>query len=82
MAAKKGKRQHIPPPPLLLLLLDPGSETRDLGPLFVIIYDKSNAHERDVVQDMAQAKLTRCNHMFHAICLRKWLYMQVRYSSE
>jgi hypothetical protein len=41
-----------------------------------------NAHERDVMQDMAQAKLTRCNHMFHAICLRKWLYMQVRYSSE
>jgi hypothetical protein len=38
-----------------------------------------NTHERDVMQDMAQAKLTRCNHMFHAICLRKWLYMQVQY---
>jgi hypothetical protein len=30
-----------------------------------------------MLQDMVQAKLTRCNHMFHAICLRKWLYMQV-----
>ena len=28
-------------------------------------------------QDMTSAKITRCKHMFHAICLRKWLYMQV-----
>jgi len=27
-------------------------------------------------QDMTSAKITRCRHMFHAICLRKWLYMQ------
>jgi len=27
-------------------------------------------------QDMWVAKLTKCKHMFHAICLRKWLYMQ------
>jgi len=27
-------------------------------------------------QDMTTAKITRCKHMFHAICLRKWLYMQ------
>ena len=23
------------------------------------------------------AKVTKCRHMFHSICLRKWLYMQV-----
>ena len=28
-------------------------------------------------QEMTVAKLTRCRHMFHSICLRKWLYMQV-----
>ena len=28
-------------------------------------------------QDMASAKVTRCRHIYHAICLRKWLYMQV-----
>jgi len=27
-------------------------------------------------QDMVAAKLTKCKHMFHSICLRKWLYMQ------
>merc|ERR1719244_560216 len=27
-------------------------------------------------QEMLMAKRTRCKHMFHAICLRKWLYMQ------
>merc|ERR1711994_210142 len=27
-------------------------------------------------QDMACAKVTRCRHIYHAICLRKWLYMQ------
>jgi len=25
---------------------------------------------------MASAKVTRCRHIYHAICLRKWLYMQ------
>ena len=28
-------------------------------------------------QEMSVAKITRCRHMFHSICLRKWLYMQV-----
>ena len=28
-------------------------------------------------QEMTVAKVTRCKHMFHSICLRKWLYMQV-----
>ena len=28
-------------------------------------------------QDMTSAKVTRCRHIYHAICLRKWLYMQV-----
>merc|ERR1719397_1665413 len=27
-------------------------------------------------QEMSVAKVTRCKHMFHSICLRKWLYMQ------
>ena len=27
-------------------------------------------------QNMEQAKLTKCQHMFHGICLRKWLYVQ------
>lgn len=27
-------------------------------------------------QDMTSAKLTRCNHFFHGVCLRKWLYVQ------
>jgi len=27
-------------------------------------------------QEMTVAKITRCRHMFHSICLRKWLYMQ------
>lgn len=26
---------------------------------------------------MENAKFTPCKHYFHAICLRKWLYMQV-----
>ena len=30
-------------------------------------------------QEMTVAKITRCRHMFHSICLRKWLYMQVLY---
>ena len=29
-------------------------------------------------QEMTVAKLTKCRHMFHSICLRKWLYMQVK----
>ena len=31
-------------------------------------------------QEMSTAKITKCRHMFHSICLRKWLYMQVSYS--
>ena len=27
-------------------------------------------------QDMLQAKITKCKHFFHSMCLRKWLYMQ------
>ena len=27
-------------------------------------------------QDMLEAKVTRCKHFFHSMCLRKWLYMQ------
>ena len=27
-------------------------------------------------QSMSQAKITNCGHYFHAICLRKWLYVQ------
>merc|ERR1719242_1392260 len=26
--------------------------------------------------DMTNAKVTRCRHFFHSMCLRKWLYMQ------
>ncbi|KAL1449847.1 hypothetical protein WDU94_002319 [Cyamophila willieti] len=29
-------------------------------------------------QDMVTAKITRCNHYFHGVCLRKWLYVQDR----
>ncbi|XP_066586647.1 protein TRC8 homolog [Prorops nasuta] len=29
-------------------------------------------------QEMRSAKVTRCNHYFHAVCLRKWLYLQDR----
>ncbi|XP_026681988.1 protein TRC8 homolog [Diaphorina citri] len=29
-------------------------------------------------QDMISAKITRCNHYFHGVCLRKWLYVQDR----
>ncbi|XP_011497088.1 PREDICTED: protein TRC8 homolog [Ceratosolen solmsi marchali] len=29
-------------------------------------------------QEMESAKITKCNHFFHGICLRKWLYMQDR----
>jgi E3 ubiquitin-protein ligase RNF139 len=27
---------------------------------------------------MKNAKITRCNHFFHGVCLRKWLYVQDR----
>lgn len=27
-------------------------------------------------QEMESARITRCNHYFHGICLRKWLYVQ------
>lgn len=29
-------------------------------------------------QEMQTAKITRCNHFFHGVCLRKWLYVQDR----
>lgn len=29
-------------------------------------------------QEMHSAKVTRCNHYFHGVCLRKWLYIQDR----
>lgn len=29
-------------------------------------------------QEMKSAKITRCNHFFHGVCLRKWLYVQDR----
>uniref|UniRef100_A0A1B6C141 RING-type domain-containing protein n=1 Tax=Clastoptera arizonana TaxID=38151 RepID=A0A1B6C141_9HEMI len=29
-------------------------------------------------QEMKTAKITRCNHFFHGVCLRKWLYVQDR----
>lgn len=29
-------------------------------------------------QEMKTAKITRCGHFFHGVCLRKWLYVQDR----
>ncbi|XP_060879841.1 protein TRC8 homolog [Metopolophium dirhodum] len=29
-------------------------------------------------QNMGSAKITKCNHYFHGVCLRKWLYVQDR----
>ncbi|XP_076677915.1 TRC8 ring finger protein [Andrena cerasifolii] len=29
-------------------------------------------------QEMQSAKVTQCNHYFHGVCLRKWLYVQDR----
>lgn len=29
-------------------------------------------------QEMTSAKITRCKHFFHGVCLRKWLYVQDR----
>lgn len=31
-----------------------------------------------MLQEMTSAKITRCNHYFHGVCLRKWLYVQDR----
>lgn len=31
-----------------------------------------------VLQEMYSAKITRCRHFFHGVCLRKWLYVQDR----
>lgn len=28
--------------------------------------------------EMLSAKITRCSHYFHGVCLRKWLYVQDR----
>lgn len=28
--------------------------------------------------EMRSAKITRCKHFFHGVCLRKWLYVQDR----
>ena len=27
-------------------------------------------------QELSTARITRCNHYFHELCLRKWLYVQ------
>jgi len=27
-------------------------------------------------QELTSARITRCNHYFHGVCLRKWLYVQ------
>lgn len=27
-------------------------------------------------QELTSARITRCNHYFHSVCLRKWLYVQ------
>ncbi|KAJ8979181.1 hypothetical protein NQ317_010941 [Molorchus minor] len=29
-------------------------------------------------QEMQSAKITKCKHFFHGVCLRKWLYVQDR----
>lgn len=31
-----------------------------------------------LLQEMYSAKITRCRHFFHGVCLRKWLYVQDR----
>lgn len=31
-------------------------------------------------QEMTSAKITRCKHYFHGVCLRKWLYVQDKVS--
>jgi len=28
-------------------------------------------------RNMRSAKITKCNHYFHGVCLRKWLYVKV-----
>ncbi|KAK3851719.1 hypothetical protein Pcinc_041649 [Petrolisthes cinctipes] len=41
--------------------------------------DQLSAHD-DVCaicfQELQSARITRCNHYFHSVCLRKWLYVQ------
>ena len=27
-------------------------------------------------EELDSAKVTKCNHYFHSVCLRKWLYVQ------
>lgn len=27
-------------------------------------------------QELTTARITKCNHYFHSVCLRKWLYLQ------
>ena len=41
---------------------------------FVCLESIGQSHEGS---EMVVAKVTKCGHMFHSICLRKWLYMQV-----
>lgn len=33
-------------------------------------------------QEMSSAKITRCKHYFHGVCLRKWLYVQDKVSGQ
>ncbi|KAJ8918848.1 hypothetical protein NQ315_011135, partial [Exocentrus adspersus] len=45
--------------------------------------DREQLRELDDVcaicyQEMQSAKITKCNHFFHGVCLRKWLYVQDR----
>ncbi|KAL3269792.1 hypothetical protein HHI36_008851 [Cryptolaemus montrouzieri] len=42
-------------------------QLRDLDDVCAICY-----------QEMRSAKITRCRHFFHGVCLRKWLYVQDR----
>ena len=30
-------------------------------------------------EELDSAKVTRCKHFFHSLCLRKWLYVQDRF---
>lgn len=45
-------------------------------------FQESNEYEitkiLTILQEMTSAKITRCNHYFHGVCLRKWLYVQDR----
>ena len=48
--------------------------------LFGLLFSEQLEENNDVCaicyQDMNQAKVTRCKHFFHGVCLRKWLYRQ------